>query len=101
MRARSGGGTGEMTLRRMIALFVGALVVMLAVVVLRAETTRVHYEISKLDQRSDALRLELLWERSALQRARNPANLLERVKDMRLMETEGEARPPRPSTNRP
>ena len=90
-----------MTLRRMIALFLGALVIMLTVVVLRAETTRVHYEISQLDQRSDALRLELLRERSALQQARNPAALLERVKDMRLMDTEDETQPPRPSANRP
>lgn len=73
-----------MTLTRMIGLFAGALMVMLTVVVLRAETTRVHYEISLLDRRDDVLRQELRKEQVALQRARNPAALLERVKDMRL-----------------
>jgi len=75
-----------MTLARMIVLFLGGLAILLAVVVLRAETTRLHYELSELDRRDDGLRQELRRELLALQRARNPATLLERVKDMRLGE---------------
>jgi len=72
-----------MTLKRMIVMFAGALLVMLIVIVLRAETTRIHYEISDFDRRIDVLRQELRNERIALQRARNPAELLERVKSIR------------------
>ena len=90
-----------MTLPRMIWLFVGALVVMLAIVVLRAETTRLHYEISKLDRREDVLRLEIRKERTALQRARNPAALLERVKQIQSAEPVGDGRGAETRTTRP
>jgi hypothetical protein len=85
-----------MTLRRMILLFMGVLAVMVSAVVLRAEATRVHYEIAELDRRDDGLRQEVRKEQLALQRARNPATLLERVKDMKLEEPK--ATPQRPSS---
>lgn len=87
-----------MSLTRMIVLFVAALAIMLAVVALRAETTRVHYLISELDRQEDALRQEQRHEALALERARNPAALLERIKQMRLAEPRAEpvARPGQP-----
>lgn len=96
-----------MTLTRMIGLLVGALTLMLLVVVLRAETTRLHYEISELDRREDVLRQELRTEQLALQRAQNPALLLERVKQMRLAEPgkdskdSKEPKRSQPRTNKP
>lgn len=71
-----------MTLTRMICLFLGALVIMLAVVILRAETTRLHHGISQLDQRDDVLRQKIRAEQIALHRERSPAELLERVRQM-------------------
>jgi hypothetical protein len=90
-----------MTLTRMVGVFLGALAIMLAVVILRAETTRLHYVISEIDRREDALRQELRKEQLALERARNPAALLERVSRLRLAEPEGETRKPAPPKKRP
>ncbi len=88
-----------MTLTRMVGVFLGALAIMLAVVILRAETTRLHYLISELDRQEDSLRQELRTEKLALQRARNPAALLEKVSRLRLAEPQAEA--PRPAAPPP
>jgi hypothetical protein len=48
-----------MTLVRTVVLLGGALVVMLAVVVLRAETTRLHYQLSQYEREAVTLRDEL------------------------------------------
>jgi hypothetical protein len=80
-----------MTLTRIIVLVVGVLAVMLAVVILRAETTRIHYQVSNLERRDDVLRQQLLRERLALQRARSPVALLNRVEEARLSEPDGDA----------
>ena len=48
-----------MTLVRTVVLLGGALVVMLAVVVLRAQTTRLHYELSQYEREAVTLRDEL------------------------------------------
>ena len=71
-----------MSLTRMICLFLGALIIMLAVVILRAETTRLHHGISQLDRRDDVLRQKIRVEQIALHRERSPAELLERVRQM-------------------
>ena len=84
-----------MNLTRIMGVLATALVIMLAVVVLRAETTRIHYEISELERRDDVLRQELRREKLAWQQARNPTELLERVKSIWLCDTEGE----RPGTS--
>ncbi len=73
-----------MTLTRIILLLAGMLALLLTVVVFRAETTRVQYETTELERREDALREELRHERLALQRASNPAELLERVRQLRF-----------------
>jgi len=80
-----------MSLTRVLAVLLGGLLSMLAVVVLRAETTRIHYEITEIERRDDVCRQELRRERLALQRARNPTELLERVRRLRMMETPSEA----------
>lgn len=90
-----------MTVRRMIVLFAGALAVMAAVVILRAETTRVHHEISDLERRGDVLARKVRREQLALQRARAPAALLERVKEIRLAEPPGKGNPQPGNTTRP
>ncbi len=73
-----------MTLTRIIALLVGALAVMLAIIILRSESTHLQYEVSDLERREDVLRQELRHEELALQRLRNPAELLDRVKKIRF-----------------
>ena len=83
-----------MSLTRVLALLFGGLLTMLAVVVLRAETTRVHYEITEIERRDDVCRQELRRERLALQRARNPTELLERVRRLRMMEAPSEGSAP-------
>ncbi|MFH1746310.1 MAG: hypothetical protein ABIG44_04625 [Planctomycetota bacterium] len=90
-----------MKLIRMICVLAGALVIMLVVVVLRAETTRLHYEISELDRWDDVLRQELRHEQLAWQRARDPAALWERVKLIQMSEPVDELVAPRGRTNSP
>lgn len=71
-----------MTLTRIVILLALALIVMLTVVVLRAETTRVHYEISALERRDAALRQQVRHEELCLHRARSPAALLRRLREI-------------------
>jgi hypothetical protein len=73
-----------MTLTRIIVVLVGALAIMMAVITLRSESTRQQFEISELERREDVLRQEFRREELALQRVRNPAELLERVQKIRL-----------------
>jgi hypothetical protein len=64
-----------MSLARIVVLAFGATAVMLAVVVLRAETTRLHYERSQLDRQADVLRREIEEGKLELARLRDPALL--------------------------
>jgi competence protein ComGF len=73
-----------MTLTRIIVVLVGALAIMMAIIILRSESTHQQYEISELERREDVLRQEFRREQLALQRVRNPAELLERVQKIRL-----------------
>ena len=70
-----------MTLFRMIVILAGALVLLLIVVILRAETTRLHYEISQLERETEQYRQQ--WRESELElaRLRNPMVIRERVRD--------------------
>lgn len=68
-----------MTLGRTAALLTGALAVMLTVVVLRAETTRLHFELVRLERRAATLRQELREKELELARLRNPARIRDRV----------------------
>ncbi|HOO16355.1 MAG: hypothetical protein KBH81_12075 [Phycisphaerae bacterium] len=83
-----------MTLTRIIVVLVGALAVMMTVIILRSESTRQQYEISVLEGREDVLRQEFNREQLALQRLRNPADLLERVQKIRLAAPQPTGPPP-------
>jgi len=85
-----------MTLARMIVILLGALLLMLAVVVLRAETTRLHYQLSQIDQQADLLWQELREEELELQRLRNPAVLRARVAEMWMQPDDAGKATPRP-----
>jgi hypothetical protein len=86
-----------MTLFRMIVILVGGLVLLLAVVILRAETTRLHYEISKCERSADGLRQQLVEKELELARLRNPARIRQRVEQ--AVTRFGEESPP-PETPR-
>ena len=72
------------TLPRTIIVLVGALAIMLAVVALLAETTRVQYEQSQADRRAEELLLRLRGQELELARLRNPALIREKLADLRL-----------------
>jgi hypothetical protein len=68
------------------------LATLLVVVALREETTQVHYELSRLDSREQALRQEL-WEKELeLARLRNPMLIRARLLELRMPQAGG-ARP--------
>jgi len=73
-----------MPLRWLILVLVVVLVALLAVVLLRAETTRLHYELSQFDRRETVLRLELIEKELELERLRNPALIRAKLAELRL-----------------
>ena len=68
-----------MTLFRTITILVGGLALLLLVVILRAETTRLHYAISKCERDADGLRQELVEAELELARLRNPTRIRQRM----------------------
>jgi len=68
-----------MTLFRIIAVLAGALVLLLIVVILRAETTRLHYAIAQCERRADEVRQELLEAELELARLRNPTRIRQQM----------------------
>ena len=62
-----------MPLRWLIAVLATILMGLLAVVTLRAEATRLHYQLSQLDRRAQVLRQELREKELELARLHNPA----------------------------
>lgn len=70
-----------MTLWRTIVILAGGLVVLLLVVILRAETTRLHYEISRLEHEANGYRQRLREAELELARLRNPMLLKEQVRE--------------------
>lgn len=73
-----------MTLPRTIVTLSAALVVMLAVVMLRAETTRLQYETSRFDREADVLLEQFREQQLELARLRNPIMIRDRAADLRL-----------------
>ena len=69
---------------RLVVLLSGGLLVMLSVVVLRAETTACNFEISRQEVRADELRLELRAKELELARFRDPAEIRKRLAQNRL-----------------
>jgi hypothetical protein len=70
-----------MTLFRTIVILVGGLLIMLTVVILRAQTTRLHYEISQCERRTDQYRQQLHDGELELARLRNPMMIRQQVKE--------------------
>ncbi len=64
-----------MTLFRIIAFLVGGLLLLLVVVIQRAETTRLHYEIARCERSADELRQQLREAELELARLRNPRRI--------------------------
>ncbi|TWT40365.1 hypothetical protein RAS1_40730 [Phycisphaerae bacterium RAS1] len=85
-----------MTLTRTIVILGGALCILLAAVILRAETTRMQYETSLIEQKIDAARQELQQREMELARWRNPAHIRERVQEMRMADSAEEAAKKKP-----
>ena len=85
-----------MTLFRTIVVLLGGLVLMLCVVILRAETTRLHYEISQCERRADDCRQRLREAELELARLRNPMMIRQKVEEAvgELMEGEKVPEPP-------
>jgi len=73
-----------MPLRWLILVLATILVALMAVVVLRAEVTRLHYELSQLDRRAEALRQEACEKELELARLRSPAIIRARLAELRL-----------------
>jgi hypothetical protein len=73
-----------MTLTRMAVLLSGALLVMLAVIILRAESARIHFRVSQLDAQADGFRQQLREQELELQRLRNPALIRARAGELKL-----------------
>lgn len=73
-----------MKLTRMAAILGGALAIMLIVVILRAESTRLHHELAGLHQRADLLWQQVSEEELELARMRNPELIRARAAELRL-----------------
>ncbi len=88
-----------MTVFRMTVVLAGGLVLLLAVVVLRAETTRLHYEVSRCERQAESLRQQLLEAELELARLKNPVRLRQRMQEAvsRLVEEPAAESPARPA----
>jgi hypothetical protein len=75
------------SLRRIVFILVSGLAVMLAVVLLRVETTRLHYRISLCDQRCEEQRHELRALELHLARVRDPSAIRNRLLNLRVPES--------------
>lgn len=91
-----------MTLFRLFVTMLGGLAIVLAVVILRAETTRLHYEVSQREREAEELRLALRECELQLARERNPMVIRQRVAEVLRQlagapaESERSASPERP-----
>ena len=73
-------------MRSLILLLALVLVAMMTIVLLRAETTRLHYELSQLDSRAGVLHQELAEKELERERLRNPALIRAKLAELRLGE---------------
>lgn len=86
-----------MSLFRIAIVLGSALAVMMTVVVLRAESTALHFELSQYDTRVDRQHQDLHERELELARLRNPALIRARIADLRL----GDVDPAKPKTQTP
>ena len=68
-----------MTLLRVIVVLVGGLALLLLVVILRAETTRLHYAIARCERNADDIRQQVVEAELELARLRNPTRIRQRM----------------------
>jgi hypothetical protein len=68
-----------MTLLRVIVVLVGGLALLLLVVILRAETTRLHYAIARCERDADEIRQQLVEAELESARLRNPTRIRQRM----------------------
>ena len=86
---------------RLVIVLSTSLVVLLSVVILRAETTRINYEISLLDSRAESLRLELREKELELARFQDPARIRDRLAQNRMdAAAPPQRKPPTPKPRR-
>ena len=85
-----------MSIARLTLVLLSTLLVMLAVVVLRSERTRLQFETSQCDREAEALRQEVRERELELARLSNPGLLRQRLMDMKLERGSGGQKPPRP-----
>ena len=85
-----------MSIARLTLVLLSALVVMLTVVVLRSERTRLQFEISKHDRDAEALRLEVRERELELARLSNPGVIRQRLLEMRIEQSAGRGNSARP-----
>ncbi len=71
-----------MTIPRLIVVLGLSLAAMLGVVVLRADNTRLHYEMSKLDRRAELLQREMYERQLELARLKSPSLIWTRATEM-------------------
>jgi hypothetical protein len=84
-----------MPLKRLVFLLTAVFAALIAVVVLRGETTRLHYQLSQLDRRAEVLRQELREKELELVRLRNPALIRRKLDELRApAEETAEAKTP-------
>lgn len=88
-----------MTLFRILVVLAIALAVLLGVVALRAETTRLQYLTSRLDQEAEQSLEQLRQHELELARLRNPMIIRERARALVWPGTEGAAPAAKPADN--
>jgi hypothetical protein len=69
---------------RLVLVLLSGLTVMLAVVVLRSERTRLQFQASEADRQAETLRQEVREREIELARLSNPGVIRQRLTDMRL-----------------
>jgi hypothetical protein len=74
----------SLRLRWLVPVLAMAFTAMMAVVILRAGTTRLHYDVSQLDQQAAVLRQEAREGSLELARLRNPAMIRAKLAELRL-----------------
>lgn len=74
----------SLRLRWFVPVLAMAFTAMMAVVILRAGTTRLHYDVSQLDQQAAVLRQEACEMSLELERLRNPAMIRAKLAELRL-----------------
>ena len=87
------------TLTRVIVVLVGGVVLLLAVVILRAETTRLHYAIARCERDADEIRQQVVEAELELARLRNPTRIRQHM-EQAVAPAPEEPTPPEPPRRR-